>query len=143
MSRGKRCTWIQCSLILIWKYQKTTYWVIGWLLLRKNIIECTATVQENYWVHNWMVTTVYVSTYRVLQRKTRCFELLVWLGFWIIGHFNYIKLGVVLSSKNLCLINHLNLFWPQTASAASDKKCKNSKLFSLVNSVSYLILMRA
>ena len=69
-----------------------------------------------------------VSTfYRVFQRKTWCFELLVWHGFWIVGLL--IKLGVVLIIGNLCLINHLKLFWPQTASAASDKKCQNSKVF--------------
>ena len=34
-------------------------------------------------------------------------------------------------SQNLCLINNLKIFWPQTASAASDKKCQNSKLFLL------------
>ena len=67
--------------------------------------------------------------YRVFQRKTWCFELLMWLGFWIIGLL--IKLGVVLSSGNLCLINHLKLFWSQAASAASDDKCQNSKLFLL------------
>ena len=53
----------------------------------------------------------------------------MWLGFWIIGLL--IKLGVVLSSGNLCILNHLKLFWPQTASAALDKKCQNSKLFLL------------
>ena len=58
--------------------------------------------------------------YRVFQLKTWCFEVLVWLGFWIIGLL--IKLGVVLSSGNLCLINHLKLFWPHLASMASDRK---------------------
>jgi hypothetical protein len=33
---------------------------------------------------------------------------------------------VVLSWENLCLINHLKLFWPQTA---SDKKCQIQKCF--------------
>ena len=66
------------------------------------------------------------SMYRVFQLKTWCFEVLLWLGFWIIGLLN--KLDVVLSSGNLCLNNHLKLFWPQTA---SDKKCQNAKLFLL------------
>ena len=70
------------------------------------------------------------STYRVFQRRTWYFELWLWLGFLIIALL--IRLGVVLSSGNSCLINHFNLFWPQTASAASDKKCQNSKLFLLI-----------
>ena len=32
-----------------------------------------------------------------------------------------IKLGVVLNSRNLCLINYLKLLWPHIASTTSDK----------------------
>ena len=37
-----------------------------------------------------------------------------------------------LSSGNLCVMNHLKLFWPHVASMASVKKCQNSKRF-LIN----------
>ena len=36
-----------------------------------------------------------------------------------------------MSSGNLCLINHLILFWPQAASTVPDKECQNSKWFLL------------
>ena len=93
---------------------------------------CNVLWLEEHWLESvllYQVLYIHIYIYRVFQRKTWCFELLVWLGFWRFGLL--IKLGVVLSSGNLCLINHLKLFWPQTASAVLDKKCRNSKLFLL------------
>ena len=79
---------------------------------------------------NHVIDPIYL-TYGVFQLKMWCFELVLWLGFWIFGLF--IKLGVVLSSGNLCMINHLKLFWLQTASAASNEKCQNLKMFFTQN----------
>ena len=56
--------------------------------------------------------------YRVIGLVLRHFRLLVWPQFWILCQL--IKLVAVLSSGNLCLINHLILFWPHAASTASD-----------------------
>ena len=42
------------------------------------------------------------------------------LMFWQIYH--KLMLSGFLSSGNLCLIHHLKLFWPHTASTASDRK---------------------
>ena len=52
---------------------------------------------------------------------------------WILNYWSFDYLSLVWSwvSENVCLINHMKLFWPQTPSAASDKKCQNSKLFLL------------
>ena len=50
-------------------------------------------------------------------------------------------LSLVQSSGNLCLINCLKLFWPQTASAASDDKCQNSKLFLLNFCLNFIIFL--
>ena len=68
--------------------------------------------------------------YRVFERKTWCIELLVWLGFWILGLL--IKLGVVLNSGILCLIYHLKLFCTHIASTASDKSFKFKDCFCTV-----------
>ena len=51
---------------------------------------------------------IVMGSYRVFERKIWYFELFLWLGFWIVSFS--IKLGVVLSSGNLCLINDLKIF---------------------------------
>ena len=49
--------------------------------------------------------------------------------FWQI--YQKLMLSGFLSSGNLCLINHLKLFWPHAASTASDRKgCKIQHEFS-------------
>ena len=48
------------------------------------------------------------SPYRVFQRKTWCFEMLVWLGFWIFCLL--INLGVVLSLEIYAWSTIWNLF---------------------------------
>ena len=53
-----------------------------------------------------------------------CYSLLTKEIFWILCQL--IKFVAVLSSGNLCLINHLILFWPHAASTASNTNCQNA-----------------
>ena len=88
---------------------------------------------------NLLSLSLFTGWYRVFELKTWCFELHVWLGFCFKGLL--IKLCLVLSSGNLCLINHMKLYWPHTASAASDKNCQNSKLFLLIFDQIWIIFL--
>ena len=74
--------------------------------------------------YHWIYLTYKIFQFSsILEKKISVFaNFFTWLDqmFWQI--YQKLMLSGFLSSGNLCLIHHLNFFWPHAASAASDRK---------------------
>ena len=80
--------------------------------LKQKINSCTRTFRP-------AVPNSYLTTGSAVRNW---YKVKTWLDqmFWQI--YQKLILSGFLSSGNLCLINHLKLFWPHTASTVSDRK---------------------
>ena len=83
------------------------------------------TKKDRMWF--WQILWLHIKIRLMLDRSKKCIirfwhKLKTWLNQMFWQTYQKLMLSGFLSSWNLCLINHLKLFWPHTASTASDRK---------------------
>ena len=87
------------SCVKVWLHWTSIWsiWIISFCLKRTIYVYTGSTIRNWHKVMTWLD-----------QMLWQIYQKLMLIGF--------------LSSGNLCLINHLKLFWPHAASTASDRK---------------------